>query len=299
MSIINNASSGSSIRLLSLIDRVLTRQKAPKLRAELIELCRPDNLPSSDGAKKRFVDNLNFWIEEGLWCESEPGVSKVDGSLDNKGLQLSKLPSKLLALIINNNNEKDIFDGNRTQPFLIAITRLLAQDKYTFAGGYRLKSGLVNKDNEVKVADAVAQSINESNESNPLLEYGEFLGFLEPYDTGYIVDPTRAISVYLPFLFEDVADKKMSIQNFIKALSEVLPMMDGGHFRKQIEPLKPEYQKKSSHVISASLSHSLFRLQSDFRIHLSGASDSETAMELTLPKGVKKQRLTDIQFTGR
>ena len=128
MSIINNASPGSSIRLICIIDRVLTQKKgASILRHDLIELCRPSNLPRSDNAKLRFVTNLNFWLKEGLWIEDETGIrsiSKEDSELT--------LQARLLNLLIKDN--QDITKGSGVEPFLNTITCLLAQEKFTFLG---------------------------------------------------------------------------------------------------------------------------------------------------------------------
>src|SRR5690554_5508790 len=112
MSIINNAHPGSSIRLLNLIDRVISRREGnPISREELIEICRPESLPGTDTAAKRFEWNLNFWLEEGLWVEEAAGVRMPPGK---KGGQA--LPNRVLSLIIKNNSEADITQGSRTEP---------------------------------------------------------------------------------------------------------------------------------------------------------------------------------------
>ena len=284
MSIINNASPGSAIHLIYLIDRVLTkRKKKPILRKELLDLCRPSNLPDTNEAEKRFESNLNFWIKEGLWLEDENGVcSSEDLATEDN------LPNRLLRTIIQNALGKDnqnICDGNGIEPFLTSITCLLAQNSYTFLGGEKLVSGTAGNTPQVVnkfLPDKL--KINLSNDAPTLLEFGFLLGFIEPLDErSFIVDPTRSIQLVLKNIFAQ--KKEMSIREFLEGVSLFLPMLDTGVFRQQIEPLMIEkgWSGTDSHVISFSLSHALTRLLNGFSIALdSAASDDMGSMRMQI-----------------
>lgn len=281
MSIINNAHAGSSIRLLNLIDRVLSRREGkPIPRQELIEVCRPESLPGTDNAAKRFEWNLNFWIEEGLWVEDETGIHMPSDF--QRGQALS---SRVLSLIIKNASDTDITQGSRTEPLLRNICCLLAQDKYTFAGGEVLKSGAAGN-----CAEAInsrlpsSMSINVSNEASTMLEYGEFLGFLEPLEDNLIVDPTRAVESVLESVFSE--NKELPAKAFLELLGKYLPMLDGGIYREVIESLMIDkgWAKPKLPQISSSLSHALFRLNLGSKITLEQLSDDVNSVSLILPE---------------
>lgn len=295
MSIINNAHPGSSIRLLCLIDRILDRRKArPIPRTELLELCRPDNLPGSKGAGERFEDNLNFWLKEGLWIEDESGILPVIFSSSKHSLPSQVL--ELLILRIQEKNDNDICEGNRIEPFFRTISCLLAQDKYTFYGKHQLMSGTNGNGAEaVNTWLPSEMSINVSNEASRLLEYGVFLGFLEPFENGYITDPTRAIESVLNRVFAQ--SKEMPIREFLQHLAKHLPMLDGGSYRQQIEPLMGEkgWEGPETHQISASLSHALCRLSNSLNIILESRSDDIGSMSLKIPGGDRSVSMVRYQ----
>ncbi|MBO2643882.1 protein DpdG [Shewanella algae] len=284
MSIINNAHPGSQIRLLCLIDRVLHRRtQTPINRDELIELLRPANLPKTETAAKRFESNLKFWLEEGLWLEDDTGIR--NHSITSTPVNL---PYRVLELLVRNakTSQEMLINGNRGEPFLRGITSLLAQDKHTFFGKTPL--------NVTNVAKSVGRlsserAFNESNEAATLLEYGEFLGFLEPFADGYIVDPTRAISAVLPDIFKE--KKELAAKDFMSSLNKSLPMLDGGEYRQVIEPLltAQDWHPLDQHQISVSLSHALLRLELELKIVLETRSDDIDSLQLQTPQGDKRQ----------
>lgn len=288
MSMVNNAHPGSSLILLNLIDRVLVRKGKPVARAELLETLRPDLLPKSETGAKRFESNLDFWLEEGLWLQDSEGMIH---SPPQSGEQ--SLASRVLELIIKNavkGPDSAILDGTRTEPFFRAMTCLLAQRRYTFMGGDSVSSA--------NAAEAVnshlpGRGLNETNELSNFLAYGDFLGFLEPFGKGYIVDPTLAIQPYLERIFE--GERVLAVRVFLERLGEYLPLLDGGCYRRLLEPYMEDWQSDASHEISAALSHALVRLESLFRLRLEKSSDDSSSMRLLLPNGVQRS-VSEIHY---
>ncbi len=280
MSIINNAHPGSQIRLLCLIDRMVIRNRkyASISRQELIDTCRPENLPNSEGAKRRFEDNLHFWLEERLWAEEDGGIKIKHSTITEQDL-----PSRVIAQCIKNQAEKDILQGNRIEPLLRTITTLLCQDQYSFQGQQQSYHSL---DTPPSIAKAINSrlpsdlSINETNEAYTLKDWGVFLGLLEPFGKGVIIDPTRAITPILKFLF--VNTDTLFIRDFITSLAVWLPMLDGGNYRKMIEPIleKQGWRPPLENRVSASLSHALLRLEAGFQLILDQPADDTKSMVL-------------------
>jgi len=285
MSIINNAHPGSQIRLICLIDRVLNRRsvKRPIPLQELMEVCRPANLPKTETGQKRFKENLEFWLEEGLWQKDDTGILQKDASTREQDL-----PSRVLNVCINQNQNKSILEGNRIEPFLRSISILLVQDPLTFQGQMRgAPRHLISGEDVEDAIKSMVPSlhINASNEGKTLLEWGEFTGFLEPFANGKIVDPTRAISPFLPEIFSET--ESFSIREFISALSQKLPMLDTGRYRRETESLmeKNGWNAPLENRVSASLSHALLRLRAEYRIVLDQPSDDISSMILTKTNG--------------
>lgn len=284
MSMVNNAHPGSSLVLLNLIDRVLVRKGKPISRVDVLEILRPEFLPKSENAQKRFEWNLDFWLKEGLWLQDDTGAISVP-----KGATDKNLAHRVLMLIIGNarkNTDQTILDDKRVEPFFRAMTCLLVQQGYTFMGGEVVLPGTTQE--AVNRWLPGERGLNLTNELSTFLQYGDFLGFLEPFRAGYIVDPTRAIEPLLESLF--AVEKKISLRVFIERLAEKIPLLDGGHIRCLLEPLMQElgWHPREAHHVSPALSHALVRLESSFRLRFEKASDDTFSMELQLPGGVPR-----------
>ncbi|MDV5100035.1 protein DpdG [Pseudomonas sp. LSJ-87] len=287
MSMVNNANPGGSLVLLNLIDRALVRKGKAISRIDVLEVFRPESLPKSENARKRFESNLDFWLREGLWLQDEGGTISVPEDATDRNLA-----HRVLKVIISNarkNTDQALLDGKRVEPFFRAMTCLLAQQAYTFMGGEVVLPGTNgNAQEAVNRWLPGEKALNLTNELSTFLQYGDFLGFLEPFDAGYIVDPTRAIEPFLESLF--AVENKLPLKVFIERLAKKIPLLDGGHFRCLLEPLMQElgWHPREDHHVSPALSHALVRLESSFRLRFEKASDDASSMELQLPGGVPR-----------
>lgn len=285
MAIINNAHPGSQIRLICVIDRVLNRRgNKPILQDELEILLRPEALPQSDIGAERLRKNLDFWLEEGLWLKSEAGISPHSPFANERNL-----PGRVLRALIVNEPKETLLEGTRGQPFLLGITALLAQNKYTFVGKSTLTKetvpgaiGLLLKDS---VNEGERRQINLSNEAMTFLEYAFFLGFVEPFMEGYLVDPTRAIESVLDSVMNN--HSSLPVIDFISRLAEVLPMLDGGSYRHKVEPLitADNWTPNEPLHLSASLSQALVRLELAMQLKFEIRADDHQTVLLLMPNG--------------
>ena len=137
MSIINNANPGSSILILSTIDQYLRNYQSKRITLDVLKQhLRPDTLAKNENAIAKYKENLNFWLKYNIWQVEDEQIFIRDG--DEK----ISLEYRVLKNIIENTTNKDnFFDGNNVEPFLLYITCLIDQDRYSFAGGDRLITG--------------------------------------------------------------------------------------------------------------------------------------------------------------
>lgn len=296
MSIINNANPGSSILILSIIDQYLRNYQSKQITLDVLKQhLRPDILSKSPNALGKYKENLNFWIKYGIW--------QVEGEEENKQIfikdgdeQLSLEHRVLRSIIKSIVTKENFFDENNVEPFILYINCLLEQDRYSFAGGDRLVTG-----SESNIPQAIHQYAklrrvpNMSNESNYLMKWAQFLGFVEADNEGYMLDPTRAIYPYLKLIFKE--NQTLSIRQFLEKLSEYLPMFGDGRFNQFLTDVIRDPRNRG-HQISAALSHALLRLEMMNKIYLDSKSDDVEVMELYLPKGMPSKMVSSVSWKG-
>ncbi|EBN9145142.1 hypothetical protein D2U68_24300, partial [Salmonella enterica] len=232
---------------------------------------------------KRLPAEVSFWAKEGLWKNESAGLSQQSPLSSERNL-----PARVLRTLIDSEKTTPLLTGTRGQPLLMCVTSMLAQDKYTIRGSTPLTKEavplavgpMINN----KLAGEGRRNLNVSNEAEPFLDYSYFLGFTEPYLDGWVMDPTRAIEGVLDNLSLTAA---MPIQTFLSQLAELLPMLDGGAYRQQVEPMisADNWQPLEKHMISAALSQALLRLELTMQLVFTTRSDDLDAMVLQAPDG--------------
>ena len=277
MSIVNNANPGSNILVISTIDNYLISEQKKISHETLKQHLRPDTLPKSDNAEKKFIENLSFWLERDLWSSEDDMIFLRPG--DEK----LALEYRLLQKIINAIPDKKSFlEGNGVEPFALYITCLLEQDRYTFAGGERLFSGGTGNIVEALSPYATLKRLPNSSEHKYLLDWATFIGFMEPDENSkYMLDPTRAILPYLEQIFAQ--QSSLYIQEFLQELGNYLPMFWEGRFVQYLTDILGE-PRQDHYQISAALSHALCRLEAMNKISLHRKSDDINALQLYMPQ---------------
>jgi hypothetical protein len=303
MSILNNASKGSHLPTLCLVDRLLNRSSMKSKDYisidSIIQNYSPDQLFISDvvidgdfkveqNPKKKLKETLEFWCDYPLWDVSSEGIrSKSPLNSD------SDLPQRIFKSIFN--EKRDILKGNSVEPLIRSMCQLLALEENVLLGGNSItSSGVAESINSYFPKylgdDEIRLSVNSADVAG-LVPYGLFLGLLESTSSSEsVVDPTRAIRGFLNDIYLD-GEKSLRIQEFIKRLNLHLPIFDGSENRKKIESLMVEYQTnkikftpKKGNEISASLGFALYRLSVEGLIYLEAASDADYRMQFELPK---------------
>lgn len=295
MSIINNANPGSSIIILSIIDKYLRDNQSKQITLDnLKQHLRPDTLSKSENALGKYKENLNFWIKYGIWRlenEDEKNETLIKNVDEKKSLEYRVLRNIIASI----DTKEGFLEENNVEPFLLYLTCLIDQDRYSFAGGDRLITGGESNIPVVINQYANLRRLPNSNETTYLIKWAQFLGFIEPDSEGYMLDPTRAIQPYLKLIFKE--DQVLSIRQFLEKLSEYLPMFGGGRFIQFLTDRMHEPRSRKNQI-SAALTHALLRLEMMNKISFDSKSDDVEAMELFLPKGMPIRMVSTISWKG-
>jgi len=295
MAIINSASPGSQINLLCLIYRVIYRNNAKFSVDDIASLCCPENLPNRKDHLSRFPKNLRFWMspDHQLWYENSESklilADELRRSDEPLPIDIAVATNKALFRAVM----PTICDqgSSDTQSFFWSLSCLIACDRFVFPNDSKIENA--NLDDLFFEFFPMHRPPNNS-EKTILLEYADFLGFFEKQGNTYVVDPTRAILGELPNIFYE---KNLLINDFIGLLSEKLPVLDDGGYRKEVEEIMLDngLQKKPDNYLSKSLSHALFRLSRMKKIRFTTVSDDVSALTLQLPEG-KVQVVSSVEY---
>ena len=285
MAIINNAHPGSQINLLCSIYRVLYRNPSKFTQEELYELCRPESLFRSPDHQKRFRENLNFWHKESrqLWDidadqkyyllekhETEPNISMISSVVYKKLFRVTETETTCDEDFLNTEN-KEIAPLYRTLAFILSMP--------TFAPPFWSEnSELITKESlDSKLGTNFQEYRLNDSEKSYFLEYAHFLGFVEIQGSAgnYISDPTRVIMSILPLIF--INDTILPISEFKIRLANLVPVLDGGFYRTEVEDIltSSSNMEHKETEFSKALSHALCRLKSNGVINFPKKKDDD------------------------
>lgn len=294
MAIINNAHAGSQINLLCMIYRVIHRNNGKLSIEDISTLCCPQNLVNRQDHIKRFPDNLKFWTkpEHQLWdidSSSKLSLTIVSNKKELLPPDIAIATNKALFKVI----VSDICNGENhdTKMLFCCLASILASDQFIFLGQSKIDKKALGS----FFSQYFSNNLPNDSERPTLIEYGYFLGFFEQQNEAYIADPTRAILGVLVDIFQ--TQQILSINAFISRLSELLPVLDRGVYRQEVEEIMLDkgWEKNQDSYLSKSLSQALFRLSRMKKIKFKTTSDDTQAVNLVLPNN-KTQLISSIQY---
>ena len=270
MTILNRANDGLYNVLIVLHRAVVTFGSMPKER--LVSLCEPDS--GSDVTK--VGQTLLRWTQLGLFLESEDGVI----SLPREHKDIHSLPAIYRRILFADINNQNFWDREKSKAadFTRALSFFLAQNIYQSDFGSHSQ---VEALEEQFIQEKENRILQNDTRWNGFLHWASFLGFLWE-DGRRWPDPTIAISEELSGVFR--GSKEMEAQKFLRDLVEILPVLDGGKYREEVESkLDPSKWQAKDHPnqLSTSLSRALWRLsRPGGPIRLVSKSDSNNALTL-------------------
>ena len=277
MSILNQASDGLFNVLIVLV-RALVRF-GPKSREDLIIVC--------GGAAEGFDTSqlnqtLNRWTELGLFSEdngaviiAEPHRSTLGKKVDDAEARLPKV-ARTVALLPENNMRFWESEEAKSADLSRGVAWMLAQDVYKLD----VKSDRLAELEGRQLVDSGTQKIAQNNTRwNGLKTWMLYLGFARD-GVQWVVDPTQALRDALPDIF--VSSKELSAPAFVERAASVLPVLDGGAYRVQVEGALKEsaLPRLRAGLVSSSMSRALQRLDREGFVTLSNRSDTDGVVSL-------------------
>jgi len=265
MSIVNNASPGSQIRIIYIIDEIINRNPGKYNTKEMVKICRPENISQSTDAMKRFKWELDFWLKHKLWRE-------IRGKLHPK----SEHPLNVrLNDIIWTSVHKDFKD------IQLATTLLLVQC------GNEIFNYRISKQNyHQKINNRLdSLSINTSMYQT-LMDYLHLLGIVEKFNNNeYVIDITRLVSSLIKYHIE--VNIILTIGQFIEKFEDKFPVIQTGSIASRVKSELGQIDDNSK-VITPPLSQALDRLNNIHTIELEYQSDDQHSMNLLSPSSTNE-----------
>lgn len=280
MSLLNRPSDGIHSVLTVIFKLLLAAGRMERDR--LIEYCAPKGAINNEKTRQ----TLNRWIELGLFQETEDKKVSLHPDVRKDERDVQKLPAVARRIALAEQNNADFWadEGAKAADFTRSLCWLLAQDcwRIDFAG-WENAQALIQK----QLPGGLVLVQNDTRWSG-LKAWAPFLGFgwAAKYPAAALVaDPTDAIRDALPSVFGK--RKRMKADEFIAALRETLPVLDGGIYRKEVEDKLRErtgpdaWQPPPEGQLSTTLSRALLRLQEEGLLTGNTAADAPSRVHLT------------------
>lgn len=277
MSVLNQASDGLYTVLIVLV-RALMRF-GPRSREDLILACG-GAVEAVDTSQ--LAQTLNRWTELGLFGQedgsvtiSEPYKSGLGKSADEAEARLPRIV-RTVAMLAENNERFWEREKSRSADLSRAVAWMLAQDVYALDGNVKKLAVL----EESQIVDSAKQTIGKNDTRwNGLKAWMLYLGFARD-GMQWVVDPTLALQDALPDIFG--SSRELTGPAFVERAATVLPVLDGGAYRTQVEASLKEraWPRPRAGLLSSSLSRAIQRLDREGAITLANRSDTEGVVTL-------------------
>ena len=288
MSLLNRPSDGLYSILIAIFKVLLMKGKLP--RQELLDLIAPPTLfADQDEDKKQDMvkKTLNRWVQLGLFQKSANDEISLVGDKKSKPT-IDSLPSLSRSLALKPENNSDFLEEEPqgAGDFTRAIAWLLAQNAWK----------LDSRNWEVIESQITQQCppgltiLQNDTRWNGLKAWSCFMGFAWtaklPNGEILVPDPTEAVRDALPQIFGGA--KTLEARFMVDALAQVIPVLDGGTYRQNVETELMRTQGPNAWrpppngQLSTSLSRALLRLQEEKCLKGELKADAEAGIRITL-----------------
>lgn len=282
MSLLNLTNDGLP-NVLVVLYAAVARARTSMPPDELVEHVAPRDLAHEAGRMAR--QTLNRWIELGLFTIDGQNVtlSSAPGSdLRNDSDLVAEVRNAARKHALDAQNNADLWgkESARAADLTRSLAWLLSQDVYqtAFKDLERLE--------QEQMIDQNRRLMQNTTRLNGLQYWAHFMGFARQPGGGDI-DPTVAVRDVLPQCLKPGED--MPADAFVARLAELLPVLDGGRYRRAVEAevrsealaaLAPEQ-------LSSSLSRALLCLMYGQDVVLEKRADTGSSIVLTGRSGIR------------
>jgi len=220
---------------------------------------------------KPFQETLRRWTQLNLFKEENNQIFFSDQAFKiNPNINLENLTSLIRKIIFLEKNNTNLLTSQNTKSgdFTIASSWLLAQPISVEDNNYENL-------HDAQITDVNKRLFLNNTPYNGLLQYMVALGFASGNDNNFILDPTKAIEEELTDVFQN--KNILTAKEFLDNLANLLPILDFGTYRKQIEKhLRSDVFKKTNDFeLSETLSFALSRLKQKGKISFERKGDAD------------------------
>ena len=297
MAILNKSSDGLVSVLVALVRTCTFEGEMP--RQKLLDVCCPRSLVGD--SQEMGVNTLNRWCELGLFHLSQDKKIKVAEpfykEIRKQGASTRSIALSTVRIVLDPCNNMNFWSDkeNKASDFTRAVCWTLAQDVYEFTPtSHATVEPICNE--QVQSSEVIL--LQNDTRWAGFKSWAEFLGFGRS-ESGraqgaFLTDPTPVVASYI---LQCLPTKDaVSIQEFLDRLAEAVPVLDGGHYRKEVESkLRPEkWKAPGPSAVSTSLSRALLRLQASGILRFADRSDSESRVNLIGRAGRTVQSVTHV-----
>ena len=293
MSVLNQASDGLYSVLIVLV-RALVRL-GPLSREDLLAACGVGFEGVVDPS--HLTRTLNRWTELGLFAThnnlvvlASPHGETLGETPDEAEARLPKV-ARTIALLAENNARFWEAEAAKSADLCRGLSWLLAQDVYTIDTNAPKTIASLEIDQLTDESRCIFQ--NETR-WNGLRAWMPYLGFARQ-GAQMAIDPTVAARDALPEVFASASS--LTARQFVEALARLLPVLDRGAYRSQVEAVlsHSRWRKPPEGQLSTALSRALLRLEFEGHIALERGADAKEGVALTGAGGRVWRRVTDVR----
>lgn len=287
MSLLNLTSDGLP-NILVVLYATLAKARSRLTSDTLLEKVAPKSVVKDQELAKL---TLNRWIELGLFNEDPDSGElslyrepETNMKSEVEIVQAVRMAARHVALAEKNNSDLWATKEARAADLSRSLAWLLAQDVYSIGG-----QNLFTLANDHVMGTDTTLMQNETRASG-LKAWGYFLGFIR-HSGDVEVDPTVAIADILPTCI--APGDGMPARDFVERVSQVLPVIDGGAYRRAVHArLRVDALPSSqANQLSASLSRALFGFMVNRTLQFTSKADVGSSIVLTGRDGLRADHL--------
>ena len=223
-------------------------------------------------------------------CSRRPTARRWAKTSDDAEARLPKI-ARTIALSAENNARFWESEAAKSADLCRGLSWLLTQDVYTIDTNAPKTIASLEIDQLTDESRCIFQ--NETR-WNGLRAWMPYLGFARE-GAQMAIDPTVAVRDALPEVF--ASGPSVTASQFVEALARLLPVLDRGAYRTQVEAvLSPSrWRKPPEGQLSAALSRALQRLEFEGHIALERGHDAKEGVALTGAGGRVWRQVTDVR----